>query len=111
MIVKIKQTNKSDGWFIFDNAEGVAYSRHPNARAFFHDSMGCEAPINEVGYVGDDLHRTQGSFFDRTEVSQGEPSLCGWYISFDKGPETFEFWGDTDIYLLNDNGKTIERIF
>lgn len=111
MIIKIKQANRSDGWFIYDNAEGVAYSRHPDAGAFFRDSMGADAQINVVGYVGDDLNRTQGSFFDRSTVSTSEPDTAGWYLSFGKGTETYEFWGDTDVYLLNDAGKTIERIF
>lgn len=113
MIIKIKQTNKSDGWFIYDNAEGVAYSRHPEIKAFFHDSMGKDTEENVVGYVdGTDLNHTQGSFFNYTgpesERIQPEP---GWYLSFQKGCEQFEFWGDTEVYMLNDNGKTIERIF
>ena len=110
MIIKIKQVNKSDGWFIYDNAEGVAYSRHPDIRPFFEGSMGKDAPYNVVAYDGEDLHRTQGSFFNQIPLSEGTPEP-GWYLSFCKDVETFEFWGDTEIYLLNDNGKTLERIF
>jgi len=113
MILKIKMTDKSDGWFIYDNAGNVAYSRHPEIKSFFRDSMGKDAPLNEVGYVdGTDLNRTQGSFFSFTgPASEKSPPEPGWFISFSRGVETFEFWGDTEVYMLNDNGKTIERIF
>lgn len=105
MIIKIKSALKSDGWFIFDNAQDVFYLRHPVIDGFWTHTMG-EAEKNVIAFDGDNPHHQIGSFFtDRLDSA-------GWHITFHKGEHgTFEFFGNTDVYLLNDSGKTIERIF
>ena len=116
MIIKIKAPMNSDGWFIYDNAEGVFFSRHQDALAFFRDSFGADSPINIEAFHEDNPNATSGSFFDLSDVVP-QPldvpytPIEGWHITFRIGTRLCEFFGNTETYMLNDNGKTIERIF
>lgn len=108
MIIKLKAPMKSDGWFIYDNAQDVFYSRHPQIGAFWNDTMGTAAERNVIAFDSENPHKQIGSFFEYVTGPDGQ----GWHITFHKGEVgTFEFFGDTEAYLLNDAGKTIERLF
>jgi hypothetical protein len=114
MIIKIRSAHNTDGWFIFDNADSVFFSRHPVIKSFFADSMGQDATHNVIA-TDDVTGRKQGSFFLVGGVPPrvlGDPcSSEGWFVSFEHKGCHVELWGDTEAYMLNDSGKTIERIF
>lgn len=110
MIIKIKAAMSTDGWFYYDNAEEVYFSQHSDIKAFFKESMGSESDFNIVATIADCNNRIAGSFFQHQDTDGAGICTGGTFLSFRRDDKCYEFWLDTEAYLMTDAGKTIERI-
>lgn len=93
MILKIKEMAdrkySRDSWKMFDNIENFSYTVYTD-------------PVRTGGLgVGVIEHS-----FIETKPANDDMLFC----AFMSGPQGINIWCNTEAYLLNDNGKTIERL-
>lgn len=106
MIIKIQAGGNSGGWFYYDNAEEVFFADKEDIKSCFEQELGEDAPYNIIASRDDNPNMIAASFFknDKFEGASG----CN--ISFRRKDKMFDFYIDTEAYLMTDAGKTIERI-
>lgn len=98
MILKIRAANPTatESWRYFDGVEGLHWSKYP------YD--GTQFP-GGVMPPAEDAQRVE--FLGETITDPGQIIFMS-FASESTGP--IEIWCNTTAYLLNDSGKTIERL-
>lgn len=89
MIIKIENVN--GGWLIFDNVKDVLYQQYFT-----------EKTEEDSSFVNEDNLVTKKIF--------GGNKKSYHKIYFSQDTRHFDFSTDRNVYLLNDDGKTIERL-
>jgi hypothetical protein len=105
MIIKIKQgAINQNSWRFHDGVHEFAYANVGKSRIPFLDGV----PYNEqmgIAFEGDD-----GVVRETHFVSIDIPEYCLMLTFIDFNGKPHEVYTDAPLYLLNDNGKTIERL-
>lgn len=105
MIIKMRQgAADQNSWRFLDDVHEFAYANVERSQIPFLSGV----PHNEqmgIAFEGDD-----GVVRETHFVGAGIPEfcLCLTFIGFDDKPH--EVYTDASLYLLNDSGKTIERL-
>lgn len=104
MILKIA-TPQFAGWAFYDNVEDLHCTNNAEIDLFTRSSVVNTRVKNDGG-------GESASFFHLAEMEnqQGPPAAKGLFMTFYRDDKPYEVWANTQVYLLNDNGRTIERL-
>lgn len=99
MIVKVRGTGGQESWRYYDEAVEVQSVVAPRDT---------EEKITQDQFLAADRNEF---FFAETLVSGGKAESQMVCVSFVSRGEFFHVYANTPVYLLNDDGKTIDRLF
>lgn len=102
MILKIKNPSpNAHSWRIIDNVRNLHYSAEP-----FQD----ETTTRNKIYADGREESAEREFYLIERVGNGFPDDMMLFMSFDDGAAK-EIYADTQVFLMNDEGRNIERLY
>jgi len=104
MILKIKANNPvaTESWRFFENVEGLHYSKYQFSHLAFERNRTIPEDVQEIHMMEDRPCCENGD-----NNGHGETLECCFYA---ENLGAVHLYCNTQAYLLNDNGKTIERL-